>query len=92
MSPLSRREHAEAVIAALSEALPHSLEHDGCEAIHLRRSQDDLSHVVSFTQWTRRQDYENYLAWRTETGMTDEPAVIDHQDLSTFGSQTHGLA
>lgn len=83
----TKPEHTEAVIAALSEALPHSLVHDGCEAIHLRRSQDDLSHVVSFTQWAQRQDYENYLAWRTETGMTDdiedmltEPLIVEYFD------------
>jgi quinol monooxygenase YgiN len=29
----TRPEHTEAVIAALSEALLHSLTHDGCEAI-----------------------------------------------------------
>ena len=83
----TRPEHTEDVVKALSEALPHSLEHNGCEAIHLRRSQDDPAHIVSFTQWSERQDYENYLAWRTETGMTDdiedmltEPLIIEYFD------------
>jgi quinol monooxygenase YgiN len=52
----TRPENTEAVIAALSEALPYRLEHDGCEAIHLRQSQDDPAHIVSFTQWAQRQD------------------------------------
>lgn len=75
------------MIAALSEALPHSLTHEGCEAIHLRRSQDDPSQIVSFTQWRQRQNYENYLRWRTEMGMTDdiedmltEPLIIAYLD------------
>jgi quinol monooxygenase YgiN len=83
----TKPEHTEEVVAALSEALPHSLEHGGCEAIHLRRDQDDPSHIVSFTQWTNRRDYESYLAWRTETGMTDdieemltEPLIIGYFD------------
>ena len=83
----TRPEHTEDVVKALSEALPHSLAHEGCEAIHLRRSQDDPAHIVSFTQWSKREDYENYLAWRTETGMTDdiegmltEPLIIDYFD------------
>ncbi|HEX4219548.1 MAG TPA: antibiotic biosynthesis monooxygenase family protein [Acidimicrobiales bacterium] len=83
----TKPEHTEDVVAALSEALPHSLDHDGCEAIHLRRDQDDPSRIVSFTQWANRRDYENYLAWRTETGMTDnieemltEPLNIDYFD------------
>jgi quinol monooxygenase YgiN len=83
----TRPDRTEDVITALREALPHSLEHEGCEAIHLRRSQDDPGHIVSFTQWGERQDYENYLGWRTETGMTDniedmltEPLIIEYFD------------
>ena len=68
----TRPEHTDEVITALSEALPHSLQHEGCEAIHLRQDQDDPTNIVSFTQWATRQNYEDYLAWRTETGMTDE--------------------
>jgi hypothetical protein len=33
-----------------------------------RRDQDDPAHIVSFTRWARRQDYEDELAWRTEAG------------------------
>jgi quinol monooxygenase YgiN len=83
----TRPEHTEDVAEVLSEALPHSLEHDGCQAMHLRRSQDDPTRIVSFTQWAQRRDYENYLSWRTETGMTDniedmltEPLIIDYFD------------
>jgi quinol monooxygenase YgiN len=65
-------QHTDAVITALSQALPHSLEHDGCEAISLRRDQDVPATIVSFTQWATRGHYEDYLNWRTETGMTDE--------------------
>ncbi|MET7488698.1 antibiotic biosynthesis monooxygenase family protein [Streptomyces sp. NPDC005538] len=68
----TRPEHTEEVIAALSRALPDSLAHDGCEAISLRLDQDSPTAVVSFTQWATRSHYEEYLAWRTETGMTDE--------------------
>ena len=28
--------------------------------------------MVSFTQWATRRHYEEYLAWRTEAGLTDE--------------------
>jgi quinol monooxygenase YgiN len=68
----TRPEHTNTVIAATSQAIQHSLEHEGCEAIHLRQDQDDPANIVSFTQWATRQNYEDYLAWRTETGMTDE--------------------
>jgi quinol monooxygenase YgiN len=45
----ARTDTANEVIALLTRALPDSLAHDGCEAIHLRRDQDDPNHIVSFT-------------------------------------------
>jgi hypothetical protein len=42
---------AEELVAALRQALPDSLAHDGCEAISLRRNQDDPTNIVSLTQW-----------------------------------------
>jgi hypothetical protein len=44
-------------------------------------------HIVAFARWATRQNYEDYLAWRTETGMTDEidalltePLIIKYFD------------
>ncbi|HZC11182.1 MAG TPA: antibiotic biosynthesis monooxygenase family protein [Mycobacterium sp.] len=68
----ARPEKVDEVIGMLTQALPDSFTHDGCEAIHLRRDQDDPTRIVSFTQWATRQHYVDYLAWRTEMGMTDE--------------------
>jgi quinol monooxygenase YgiN len=55
----TRPEHTETVIAALCQALPHSLQHEGCEAIHLRQDQDDPANIISFTQWATRKNYED---------------------------------
>jgi len=63
---------ADELVALLTAVLPDSLAHDGCEAIRLRRDQDDRNHIVSFTQWTTRQHYIEYPAWRTDAGTTDE--------------------
>ena len=63
---------ADEVVAILSHVLPESLEHDGCEVISLRRGQDDPRHIVSFTQWATRRHYDEYFAWRTAAGLTDE--------------------
>lgn len=38
----TRPEHTEDVVKALREALPHSLEHDGCEAIHCAEAKTTL--------------------------------------------------
>jgi quinol monooxygenase YgiN len=79
----TRPEHAQTLVDALRSALPHSLEHDRCEAIHLRCDQGDPTRLVSSTQWASRRNYEKYLAWRTETGMIDEidelPGAADHR-------------
>jgi len=78
----ARPDKVDDVVAILTQALPDSLAHDGCEAIHLRRDQDDPTRIVSFTQWATRQHYVEYLAWRTETGMTDEVADMLTEPMS----------
>ncbi len=73
---------AEELVAALSSALPASLIHDGCQAISLRRNQDDPTNLVSFTQWESRRHYDEYLDWRTETGLTDELGAMLTEPMS----------
>ena len=68
----TKPQRAEELVHILNQSLPDSLVHDGCEAIALRRNQDDTTNIVSFTQWASRRHYEDYLAWRTETGLTGE--------------------
>jgi hypothetical protein len=41
-----------------------------------------LPDIVSFTQWATRQHYVDYLAWRTEMGMTDEIGGILTEPMS----------
>jgi quinol monooxygenase YgiN len=62
--------------------LPDRLNHDGCEAIHLRRDQDDPTRIVSFTQWASRRHYEDYLAWRTDAELTDEIGELLTEPIS----------
>jgi quinol monooxygenase YgiN len=71
----------------LIEIPGESLQWDGCEAIRIVRDQDNPDHVAGFTQWTQRQDYESYLAWRTARGFTatfeamlTQPLVIHYYD------------
>jgi quinol monooxygenase YgiN len=77
----------------LIEILGESLEWDGCEAIRIVRDQDNPDHVAGFTQWTRRRDFESYLAWRTEAGfsatflaMLTQPFVLHYWDELYFGT------
>jgi quinol monooxygenase YgiN len=66
----AKAERADELVELLGQVLPDSLSHDGCEAISVQRNQDDRANVISLTQWATRGHYENYLAWRTETGST----------------------
>jgi quinol monooxygenase YgiN len=80
------------VAALLIEILSESLESEGCEIIRIVRDQDDTDHVAGVTQWTERENFERYLAWRTERGFTatfeamlTRPFVIHYYDIAYFG-------
>ena len=83
----------EDVANLLVEILGESLEWEGCEAIRIVRDQDNPDQVAGFTQWTRRQDFETYLGWRTARGFTatfeemlTQPFVIHYYDELYFGT------
>jgi quinol monooxygenase YgiN len=87
-------DRADELVARLSEVLPESLEHDGCEALSIRRNSDDPSNVIVIAQWRTRSKHEEYLAWRGETGQTDdfdrllvEPIVIRYFDEVESGTR-----
>jgi quinol monooxygenase YgiN len=61
---------AKDLIAIISQLLPESLEHAGCEEVCIRQNQDHPDDVISAQRWTTRRHYEEYVAWRTEHGVT----------------------
>ena len=76
----------------LIKILGESLEHEGCETIRIVRDQDDPDHVAGVTTWTERQNYVDYLDWRTKSGFTGtfeamltQPLVIRYYDELYFG-------
>jgi quinol monooxygenase YgiN len=73
---------ADELIAVLASAASDSINHQGCLAIRLRREQDDPSHIVSFTEWESRQNYIDYLSWRTASGLTDEVSDLLTEPMS----------
>jgi heme-degrading monooxygenase HmoA len=75
----------------LLEILGESLEFDGCGTIRIVRDQGDPDHVARVTHWTERRNFEAYLAWRTERGITGtfeatltRPFVIHSYDIAYF--------
>lgn len=88
----ARPSRGDDVANLLLEILGESLQHDGCETIRIVRDQDDPDHVAGVTQWTKRRNFEEYLAWRTERGfsatfedMLTRPFVIHYYDIAYFG-------
>jgi quinol monooxygenase YgiN len=76
----------------LIKILGESLEHAGCQTIRIVRDQDDPDHVAGVTTWTERQNYVDYLDWRTRNGFTDtfeamltQPLLIRYYDELYFG-------
>jgi quinol monooxygenase YgiN len=58
------------LIALIRQWLPESLEQPGCEEVAVRQNQDEPDDVISAQRWASRRLYENYMAWRTEHGVT----------------------
>ena len=69
----------EKVRAWLKGALPDTRAFDGCVTLHVIQNQADPTGIVIVEQWDSRQQYENYLAWRTERG-----------DMEIFGAMMAG--
>ena len=41
---------------------------DGCNGLTFHRNQDDPNTMIAVEDWDSRQQYEKYLAWRTDRG------------------------
>src|SRR5437879_12914578 len=92
---LARPGRGDDVANLLIEILGESLQHDGCEIIRIVRDQDDPDHVAGVTQWTERHNDDDYLACRSEQGVTATfeamltgPSVIRYCDLAYFVQRT----
>lgn len=79
------------VLALLLELAPESAGRPGCQHISIRRNQDDPDSVTGVTQWKSRQNWNDYLEWRTVNGFTatfDEmlvrPMLIRYWDEIPF--------
>lgn len=82
------------VLALLLQLSPESRTRPGCEAISIRRNQEDPDNLIGDTRWASRQHYDDYLAWRTENGyaarfeeMLGEPMLIRYFDEIPFAPQ-----
>ncbi len=69
----------------MREILPDTRGYDGCVSLSVTQNQDDVSAITIIEQWDSRQHYENYLQWRTDTGvLNDLLEMIDGEPSFRF--------
>ena len=62
------------LIAMLHENFKETRVYDGCIDVYMNRGHDDPNQLVLVEQWETRPNYETYLAWRTDTGVSEQLA------------------
>lgn len=64
----------------LKTILPDTREYQGCMGVKVLLNQDEPLNIVLLENWESRQDYESYLAWRSETGALQKLAELLSQE------------
>ncbi|MYV97797.1 antibiotic biosynthesis monooxygenase family protein [Streptomyces sp. SID3343] len=54
------------------DRLPATRSFEGNISVEVVRDQDVPTKVVFMEKWSARENFERYLAWRTETGVVQE--------------------
>ena len=50
------------------QILPDTRDYEGCISLYMIQDVENPSQIMVVEQWETRQQYEKYLAWRTERG------------------------
>jgi len=56
----------------LAEVLPGTRTYEGCAGIDLYFDTADDTSLILIEHWASRQHHEQYLGWRTETGVMEK--------------------
>lgn len=81
--------HPESAVAfrdLLTSVFPETREYDGCIDCELQVNQDDPNNMIIVEHWESREQYEDYLAWRVETGLVDQlgAMLVDPPNIRFF--------
>jgi len=55
--------------ALMRSILADTRAYDGCEGITVQRDMEDSANILLIEHWESRTHYDEYLAWREETGV-----------------------
>ena len=70
-----RADSVEKIIAFMQKLLPDTRNYDGCQGINPYLDQDSRT-LLMVEYWDSKTHYENYLAWRQETGALEQLAEM----------------
>ena len=77
------------LVAFFRSIMSEARDYEGCLGVETLQNSDDADSVVLVEEWETRAQYESYLAWRREKGVSDrlkqmlaEPPVIRHFDVT----------
>ena len=77
------------LVAFFGSILPETRAYEGCTGVEALQNSDDADTVVVVEEWDSREQYEKYLAWQRERGVSDrlkqalaEPPSIRHFDVT----------
>ena len=83
----AKEDAVESIRSYLREILPDTRSYDGCVGLNITQNLDDPTSFAVVEQWDTRKHYENYLQWRTDTGVLDKLAeMIDGEPSIRFFS------
>jgi quinol monooxygenase YgiN len=71
-----KKEAAAGMAEGFKALFPDTRWFEGCIDIYVSQNQDDPQNFVIVETWETRQQYEKYLAWRTERGDIDNLAKL----------------
>ncbi len=66
----------ELLLPGLLESLSETRAFEGCESLETYVDQVDPDRVYLWEKWETRENYEQYIAWRIESGMLEALAPI----------------
>lgn len=72
----AKPECIEEFFAIFAESFKETRVYDGCLEVYMNRGHDSHNELVLIEQWETRSHYERYLAWRTETGVSEKLAEM----------------
>jgi len=60
----------------MKDNLPDTRSYAGCQGLDVYDNLDETGNIVVYERWDSREQYEKYLAWRTETGTMDRMGTM----------------